>query len=356
MRERVWRLVRRYGPFAIGGVVLIVVGEFLRLADAPSPAVVAVEGAGWVVVGATLIVLAVSLLRGFSRERCLAVAAGALGLFVISVLLHNVIYGLFEVEEAFFFILATIVSPLLFIAALIGVAIPRAGRTHDEGTHGPWALPAGLAGKLSMGLLVASGVGFLLFFGGVASGQRGGDTFFSNPYLAVTILFAGACVVLAGAVALVAIVKEGERTVGAFATVIFGVFAAIFAAGEIGGHDEPGSDSPDSGGTNSHSNLAVTPVSETEVHVEFDYGYHGDPAEAEITMLTITALGPTGGPLPGPPSATLPESGDLQKGDGHVDLVLGFSRDVLAQVTGFRVCFAAPGYPDLGCATASYSQ
>ena len=42
-----------------------------------------------------------------------------LGAWILAVILHNLIYGLFNVEEAFFFILAVIVIPLYFIICII---------------------------------------------------------------------------------------------------------------------------------------------------------------------------------------------------------------------------------------------
>ena len=39
--------------------------------------------------------------------------------FVVSVLLHNFIYGLFGIEEAFFFIIAVFVIPIYLIVSII---------------------------------------------------------------------------------------------------------------------------------------------------------------------------------------------------------------------------------------------
>ncbi|MFC1511213.1 hypothetical protein ACFL5U_02360 [Candidatus Margulisiibacteriota bacterium] len=41
-------------------------------------------------------------------------------LFLVSVLLHNLIYGLFGVEEAFFFIIAVFVCPVGFLVGVVG--------------------------------------------------------------------------------------------------------------------------------------------------------------------------------------------------------------------------------------------
>ena len=42
-----------------------------------------------------------------------------IGIWILSVILHNLIYALFGVEEAFFFIMAVFVIPLYFIIAFI---------------------------------------------------------------------------------------------------------------------------------------------------------------------------------------------------------------------------------------------
>lgn len=294
--------------------------------------------------------------RDYSRERWLAVAAAALGLFIASVLLHNLIYGLFEVEEAFFFTLATIVSPLLFIGSLVAAAIAKSSHEGDDRGRSFWSFgpPRGRSGKVSLGLLVASGAGLVLFFVGAATGQSGGDTFFSNPYLATTILFAGTCAVLAGVAAAYSVVREGERSFGAFATIVFGVFVAIFALTEGMGHDEPDDETDGNSGTNSHTNLTVDRISAGSLRVSFDYGYHNDPPAGEITMLTVTLNDQSGEPLPGLPPTRLPETGDLPKGDGRITLDLAVSDEQERQVRSVRVCFAGEGHPDLGCATANF--
>jgi len=48
--------------------------------------------------------------------------ASAVGLFVF-VLLHNAVYGVFGVEEPFFFLLAVIVCPLAFLLGATGTIV-----------------------------------------------------------------------------------------------------------------------------------------------------------------------------------------------------------------------------------------
>jgi hypothetical protein len=53
----------------------------------------------------------------------LLLAGSSAGGFAVFVILHNVISGLFNVEEGVFFVLATIVCPLGFLAGIIGSVI-----------------------------------------------------------------------------------------------------------------------------------------------------------------------------------------------------------------------------------------
>lgn len=50
----------------------------------------------------------------------LIVAGAAVATFIISVFLHNAIYGLFEIEEPVFFTIAVIISPLALLVGLVG--------------------------------------------------------------------------------------------------------------------------------------------------------------------------------------------------------------------------------------------
>ena len=59
-------------------------------------------------------------------------------------------------------------------------------------------MPQTRMGRLAVGGDVISLVFLGVFVGLVSSGQRGGDTFFSNPWLAWSILAAGAAAIAAG--------------------------------------------------------------------------------------------------------------------------------------------------------------
>lgn len=67
----------------------------------------------------------------------------------------------------------------------------------------------------------------------VASGQRGGDTFFSNPILTVPFLTAVAAGVSACAYGATAIVRDGERSVAVVAVTMLGLFVTAFAVLEL---------------------------------------------------------------------------------------------------------------------------
>ena len=77
---------------------------------------------------------AVVLMDGFDRLAAASTAGLAVLGFIVAVVLHNVIYGITGVEEAFFFTLATLVSPVVLLAAIIRFFLPaHHGPTRDDG-------------------------------------------------------------------------------------------------------------------------------------------------------------------------------------------------------------------------------
>ena len=82
---------------------------------------------------------------------------------------------------------------------------------------------------LIVGFAVLIGVFFIL----VASGQRGGDTFFSNPILTVPMLLAAASGIAACITGLISIVQKKERAIAVYLAVTFGLFLIFFALFEI---------------------------------------------------------------------------------------------------------------------------
>ena len=93
--------------------------------------------------------------------------------------------------------------------------------------------PSTRLGRWSGGFLL----GFLAFFGSfqilVASGQRGGATFFSNPWLAWTMLTAAVSALVAGAMAFAAILWKREKSFISFFALLLGLLVAFVIYAEI---------------------------------------------------------------------------------------------------------------------------
>jgi hypothetical protein len=83
---------------------------------------------------------------------------------------------------------------------------------------GWWAL------RLTLGFVL-----FLaLFFVLVSLGMRGGETFFSNPWLTITMLIAVSSAIAGGVFALIGIGWKKERSILVFISLLVGFFAAWF--------------------------------------------------------------------------------------------------------------------------------
>lgn len=65
------------------------------------------------------------------------------------------------------------------------------------------------------------------------SGQQGGDTFFSNPGLAIVALLMGISGVLAFVAGTMCIVRDKERSIVVFLCTALGLFVLIFWLGEV---------------------------------------------------------------------------------------------------------------------------
>lgn len=94
-------------------------------------------------------------------------------------------------------------------------------------------MPKTRTGKCSVGFIIAFFVLLALLQILVASGQRGGNTFFSNPLLAVTGITAGTSGVLSFFIGIFSIIKHKERSVWVYLTTLVGLFILIFVLGEI---------------------------------------------------------------------------------------------------------------------------
>lgn len=93
--------------------------------------------------------------------------------------------------------------------------------------------PTTKLGRCSAWLIIA----FAAFFGSlqalVASGQRGGDTFFSNLALAIPGLLAAASGIAAFVTGLISITRRKERAVAVYLAAAIGFFVLTFVIGEI---------------------------------------------------------------------------------------------------------------------------
>lgn len=89
--------------------------------------------------------------------------------------------------------------------------------------------------SLSLDALFA--VLLLVFFVLVASGQRGGTTFFSNPLLSVTLLLTAGSAIAGGVIATVALFRPGQRSLVLLIPVVVGAFVLYFTLAEVLGHD-----------------------------------------------------------------------------------------------------------------------
>jgi len=94
-------------------------------------------------------------------------------------------------------------------------------------------LPKTPIGKWSTGFIGAFFVFFITFLLLVASGQRGGETFFSNLALTIPMLLAGTSGVLALFTGLISVIRNRERSILVFLAMLIGLFVLIFWLGEV---------------------------------------------------------------------------------------------------------------------------
>jgi hypothetical protein len=94
-------------------------------------------------------------------------------------------------------------------------------------------MPQSRPGRWSLILALMAAYLFAAFFCLVISGQKGGATFFSNPYLAGTIIAATASAVGAGGAGLYSIVAERDRSIAVFITTTVGLLVLAYAIAEV---------------------------------------------------------------------------------------------------------------------------
>ncbi len=75
----------------------------------------------------------------------------------------------------------------------------------------------------------------VVFYTLVATGQRGGETFFSNPYLAITILCASASGIASAFLSFWALVFAKDRKLVLAMSLLVGAFVLVFTLGELFG-------------------------------------------------------------------------------------------------------------------------
>ncbi len=93
--------------------------------------------------------------------------------------------------------------------------------------------PKHTLGKLSVELLVLSIIFFGVLMALIFSGQKGGDTFFSNLLLAIPGLLVAICGVAAFFTGIISIVKEKECSILVYLSTGIGFFILLFVASEI---------------------------------------------------------------------------------------------------------------------------
>jgi len=93
--------------------------------------------------------------------------------------------------------------------------------------------PKSVLGNWSIRLIIASAVFFIVFASLVATGQRGGDTFFSNLLLAITILIAAISAVSSFFIGIISVIKSGERAFFVYISTLIGFIVLLYGLGEI---------------------------------------------------------------------------------------------------------------------------
>ncbi len=112
-----WALVGIFVVIA-SGFSVAAVGEFFR--GFRFLLFITISGATFFLLGVALIFFTVKeKVGGMPKKFLLLTGASAVG-FLLFILLHNAIYGLFGVEEAVFFIIAVFLAPAAFLVGVVG--------------------------------------------------------------------------------------------------------------------------------------------------------------------------------------------------------------------------------------------
>ena len=108
--------------------------------------------------------------------------------------------------------------------------------------HGPgrfnlgqfFHMPSTEPGRWPLGLMLTSFAFMVAFFGFVAAGEKGGDTFFSgSPWLPGMIIPAFVAGIAGGVSAAWAVLRQGERSLIVLIALTWGALQLVFAIGEL---------------------------------------------------------------------------------------------------------------------------
>ena len=93
--------------------------------------------------------------------------------------------------------------------------------------------PSTFLGNWSVRLIVFFLLCVIVLSSLIASGQRGGDTFFSNPALAITMLVAAILAVSSFVTGIIGIIRNRERAIFVYISTAIGFFVLLWGLAEI---------------------------------------------------------------------------------------------------------------------------
>jgi len=110
-------------------------------------------------------------------------------------------------------------------------------KPHNDRPHSLWkrviSLPRTRLGWWSLGFVAVHALFLTMWFALVDAGLRGGETFFSNLWLAIPLLAMGVSALAAGTVALFGVIRRGERSILMIVSLVYGLLVLLFWLGEV---------------------------------------------------------------------------------------------------------------------------